>query len=80
MRTNNGGELRGKEFDQFCKKCGITHQNTTPYTPHQNVISERMNKTLMDKERSMFSGVGLAQEFWVEVVDTTKYLLNMYYS
>jgi transposase InsO family protein len=77
MRNNNGGELCEKEFDQFCKKCGIEHQNTMPYTPHQNGISERMNKTLMNKERIMLSGVGLAQEFWVEAVDTTKYILNM---
>jgi hypothetical protein len=25
----------------------------------------------------MLSGVGFAQEFWVEAVDTTTYLLNM---
>jgi hypothetical protein len=31
----------------------------------------------MDKARSMLSGVGLAQELWVDVVDTTKYLVNM---
>jgi transposase InsO family protein len=44
LRTDNGGELCGKEFDQFCKQCGITCQNTTPYTPQQNGVSERMNK------------------------------------
>jgi hypothetical protein len=36
-----------------------------------------MNKTLMDKERSMLTGVGIAQEFWAEAVDTTKYILNI---
>jgi hypothetical protein len=36
-----------------------------------------MNKTLMDKARSMLSGVGIAQEFWAEAVDTTKYMANM---
>jgi hypothetical protein len=35
-----------------------------------------MNKTLMDKARSMLSGVRLTQEFWAEAVDTTKYLVN----
>jgi hypothetical protein len=30
--------------------------------------------TLMEKSRSMLSGVGLGQEFWVEVVGTTCYL------
>jgi hypothetical protein len=23
LRTNNGGEFCGNEFDEFCKKCGI---------------------------------------------------------
>jgi hypothetical protein len=36
-----------------------------------------MNKPLMDKERIMLSGVGLAQELWVEKLDTAKYLINM---
>jgi hypothetical protein len=36
-----------------------------------------MNRTLMDKARSMLSGVGLAQEFWAEAVDTARYLVNM---
>jgi hypothetical protein len=36
-----------------------------------------MNKTLMDKARSMLNGVGLAEELWVKEVDVAKYLLNM---
>jgi transposase InsO family protein len=63
LRTDNGGELCGKEYDQFYKQCGIARQNTTPYTPEKNGVAERMNRTLMDKERSILSGVRLAQEF-----------------
>ena len=33
LRTYNGGELCGNDFEEFCKKCGIARQNTTPYTP-----------------------------------------------
>jgi hypothetical protein len=36
-----------------------------------------MKRTMMDKERSMLSGVGITQEFWAEAVDTAKYLLNI---
>jgi hypothetical protein len=36
-----------------------------------------MKKTLTNKARSMLSGVGIAQELWVEEVDTEKYLVNM---
>jgi hypothetical protein len=33
LRTDNGRELCENEFEEFCKKCGIARQNTTPYTP-----------------------------------------------
>eukprot|EP00253_Pinus_taeda_P020925 PITA_20925 len=35
-----------------------------------------MNKTLMERARSMLSGAGLGQEFWAEAMDTTCYLVN----
>jgi hypothetical protein len=43
LRTDNGGEFCRNEFEEFCKKCGIERQNTTPYTPQQNGVVERMN-------------------------------------
>eukprot|EP00253_Pinus_taeda_P021493 PITA_21493 len=76
LRTDNGGEFCSKEFEEFCKKCGIARQKTTPYTPQQNGVAERMNKTLMERARSMLSGAGLGQEFWAEAVDTACYLVN----
>ena len=30
LRTENGGELCGKQFEQFYEQCGIIQQNTTP--------------------------------------------------
>ena len=77
LRTNNCGEFCKKEFEEFYKKFGIAWQKTTPYTPQQNGVVERMNITLMLKERSMLSGSGLGQEFWAEVVKTPCYLVNI---
>jgi len=76
LRTDNGGDFCSKEFEEFCKKCGISWKNSTPYTPQQNGVAERMNKMLMERERSMLSCVGLGQEFWAEAVDTACYLVN----
>jgi transposase InsO family protein len=61
LRTDNGRELCGNEFEEFYKKCGIEMNNNTPYTPHHNGVAERMNKTLMEKARCMLSGVGLGK-------------------
>jgi transposase InsO family protein len=76
MRTDNGGDFCGNEFEYFCKKCGITRKNTTLYTPQQNGVVERMNKTHMEKARCMLSGVKPGKEFWVEEVGIACYLFN----
>jgi transposase InsO family protein len=67
-RIDNGAE--------FYKKCGIARQKTTPYTPQQNGVAERMNMTLMEKARSMISGAKLGHEFWAEAVGASCYLIN----
>jgi hypothetical protein len=36
-----------------------------------------MNRTLMERDRSMISGVGLEKMFWVEVVSIACYLINI---
>eukprot|EP00253_Pinus_taeda_P023308 PITA_23308 len=55
LRTDKGGEFCSKEFEKFYKKCGIERQNTTPYTPQQNGVAERMNKMLMERARSILN-------------------------
>ena len=54
----------------------VRNLKTTPYTPQQNGIAERMNNTLMERARSMLIGVGLGQELWAEAMETTCYLVN----
>ena len=51
LRTDNGGEYTSKEFSVFCQEAGIVHQLTVPYSPQQNGVSERKNKTVMEMTR-----------------------------
>jgi hypothetical protein len=76
LRTYHSGEFHGNEFKEFCNKCGIARQKTITYTPQQNGVAETMNKTLMEKARTMLSGVGLGREFWVEAVGVACYMVN----
>ena len=61
LRADNGGEFCENEFEEFYKKRSIERKKTTPYTPHQNGVSKRINKRLMKKESCMLSGVGLGK-------------------
>ena len=56
LRTDNGCE-RGCEytsnvFQDFLKNEGIIHQKTNTYTPEQNGLSERSNRTIVERDFS----------------------------
>lgn len=55
LRTDRGGEYNSLEFSNYCKEQGIRRQLTTAYTPQQNGIAERKNRTVMNMVRSMLS-------------------------
>lgn len=76
MRTDNGLEFYNNDFDVFCKSFCIMRHKTVKHTPHQNGITERMNKTLLNKVRCMLVSSGLPFSFLGEAV-TAAYLINM---
>ena len=47
-----GGEYWSDETDEYLKEKGIVHESTLPYTPQEDGVSERKNRTLNDKVRS----------------------------
>ena len=77
LRSDNGGEYMSREFKAYCEEMGIVHHHTTSYTPQQNGVAERLNRTLLEKARSMLSLAGLEQTFWAEAIKTAAYLLNL---
>nr|GEV29091.1 retrovirus-related Pol polyprotein from transposon TNT 1-94 [Tanacetum cinerariifolium] len=76
LRTDNRGEYTGDEFDLFCRQEGIKRQFTTAYTPQQNRVAGRMNKTLLERARAMLATTSLGKPFWAEAIDTACYVIN----
>ncbi|KAJ0795409.1 putative RNA-directed DNA polymerase [Helianthus annuus] len=76
IRTDRGGEYCSHEFQRFLKENGIHHQLTTSYTPQQNGVAERKNRTLMELSRSMLKMKKLPNSYWAEAVACATYLLN----
>jgi hypothetical protein len=76
FRTNRGGEFVSTAFNQFCSNEGIKRQLTVAYTPQQNGISERKNRTLMNMVRSMLAGRNVPKLFWPEAVKWACYVMN----
>ena len=76
LRTDNGLEFVSEQFNEFCRNKGIKRHRTVAYTPQQNGLAERMNRTLLERMRCMLLGAGLPKSFWGEAVSTAAYLIN----
>ncbi|KAD4584610.1 hypothetical protein E3N88_22211 [Mikania micrantha] len=76
LRTDRGGEFTSREFSLFCEQEGITRQLTAPYSPQQNGIVERRNRTVMNATRSMLNAMKMPQYLWAEAVRHSVYVLN----
>lgn len=74
--TDQGGEFISREFTNFCVDNGIKRQLTTAYTPQQNGVAERKNRTIMNMVRSMLSEKKIPKTFWPEAVNWTVHVLN----
>ena len=77
IRSDNGGEYTGVEFNDYCRKRGIVKEHTIPYTPAQNGVSERLNRTIMENVRAMLYQSALPLYLWAEAVHTVVYLRNL---
>ena len=57
FRLNNGTEYGGKEFKDYCTERGIRIEPTVPYTPEQDGVAERANRTILDRCRTLISAL-----------------------
>ncbi|KAH9687766.1 hypothetical protein KPL70_014887 [Citrus sinensis] len=76
LRTDNGGEYTDGEFLAFCKQKDIQRQFTVAYTPQQNRVAERMNKTLTERIKAMLKTTDLPNSFWAKPTKTACYIVN----
>ena len=63
LRTDRGGEFTSNEFNDYCEKIGIKRFLTAPYTPQQNGVVERCNRTVVDMARSLLKSKNLPGTF-----------------
>ena len=70
LRMDNGGEYTDG------KQEGIQRQFTVAYTPQQNRVEERTNRTLTERIRVMLKTAGLPNLLWAEATKTTCYIVN----
>ena len=63
-------------FELVCRHAGIMHQATVPYSPQQNGMAERMNRTLTERTRSMINYMQVEKKWWAEAMNTAVFITN----
>ncbi|GKV36117.1 hypothetical protein SLEP1_g44285 [Rubroshorea leprosula] len=76
LRFDNATEYTSHRFQQFLQQHGIHHQLTIPYTPQQNGVSERKNRSILNMARCLLFEKNLPKNCWAEAIYTAVHLQN----
>jgi transposase InsO family protein len=79
IRSDNGSEFRNSRLETFCHDLGLEHQISSPYTPPQNGVVKRKNRTLCEMARTMLDEHRTLRRFWDEAMNTACYVSNRIY-
>jgi hypothetical protein len=77
--SDNGTEFKNTEVEDYLDEEGIKHEFWAPYTPQQNGVVERKNRTLIEMARTMLDEYTTSERFWAEAVNTTCHATNRLY-
>jgi transposase InsO family protein len=75
VRMDNAPEL--VKLGSQLERAGLRVELTVAYTPSQNGVAERLNRTLITKARGLLATAGLPERLWGEAVHTANYLRNL---
>jgi hypothetical protein len=72
-------EFKNSQIEGFLEEEGIKHEFSSPYTPQQNGVVERKNRTLIDMARTMLDEYKTPDRFWAKAINTACYSINRLY-
>ena len=63
LRSDRGGECNSNAFDKFCKYISMEKQLMVRYTPQQNGVVKRKNRTIKGMAKSVLHEKALHNTF-----------------
>ena len=76
LRTENVKEYFNKNLQHLCEECGIQMQHSVPYTPQQNGVAERKNRSLKEMATCMIEARDLIPKIWDEDINCYAQIQN----
>ena len=76
LRSDNGGEYVNNYFLHICSQISIQVQHSIPYTPQQNDVVERKDRSLKELTTCMLESKKLDENLWDESMHAVAYIHN----
>lgn len=76
LRVDGGKEYINEPFKKVLLESGMQLDVTAAYSPSQNGIAERLNRTLVERARAMLHAHKLPYFLWTEAIAYATYLKN----
>jgi hypothetical protein len=80
IQIDRGKEFVNEKLTQWCKGKGIEIHLTAPYSPSQNGVAERMNRTIKELGHAMLNGQDLPEFLWEHAILHAAYIRNRSYT
>lgn len=79
IRSDNDTEFKNSRIEDYCDEKGVKNEFSAKYTPEQNGVVERKNRTLIEMARSMLSEYNVSDSFWAEAINAACHASNRLY-
>ena len=76
LTIDQGREYKSKNMLQLCKSKAIQVLESMAYSPQQNGVAERFNRTVTEKVRALLLQSSVPKFLWGEAVYASTYILN----
>ena len=76
IRADGGKEYVNKQFQNFIVESGMELEITTPHSPSQNGIAERLNRTVVEHARAMIIQNDIPLFLWTEAINYANLIKN----
>jgi hypothetical protein len=76
VRSDNGTKFKNISVEEFLGEEGIKHEFSVPYTPQQNGVVERKNRTLIEAARTMLDEYKTTNNYLAEADNTACHAIN----
>ncbi|KNZ56357.1 hypothetical protein VP01_2422g1 [Puccinia sorghi] len=67
IHSDRGSEFINSSLKEYCENHLIKQRTSDAYTPQQNGLAERFNRTILESMRTILEDSGVSKKYWNEI-------------